>query len=154
MRDIGEILEQAREVYGKKNQILVAIEELNELACVLAKYPRYENSDKATKDLHNKVIDEFADVLIVLDHVHSIFEITDEELVDRIEKKTARLERWLSHSNSMEETTRDRVVDKPADNTSGCKPCKRAKTERSYNEYCVHCLKARSTDGEYPFFEK
>ena len=31
--EVTKVLERAREVYGNKNQILVSIEELNELAC-------------------------------------------------------------------------------------------------------------------------
>ena len=38
-----KVLEEARNTYGSKNQILVCMEELNELACVLAKYPRYDD---------------------------------------------------------------------------------------------------------------
>lgn len=32
--EMSKILKQARDTYGNKNQILVCIEELNELACV------------------------------------------------------------------------------------------------------------------------
>ena len=47
-----EILKRARDTYGNKNQILVCIEELNELACVLAKFPRYNNEEDAVEKLH------------------------------------------------------------------------------------------------------
>ena len=55
--EMGEILSKARETYGNKNQILVCIEELNELACVLAKYPRYDDDKEAVRDLYSKAID-------------------------------------------------------------------------------------------------
>lgn len=45
-------LQQCRETYGDTAQILVSIEELNELACVLAKYPRYDDSKQARTELH------------------------------------------------------------------------------------------------------
>ena len=48
----AEKLEKARKTYGNKNQIMVCMEELCELACVLAKYPRYEDETKATQGEH------------------------------------------------------------------------------------------------------
>ena len=59
---IKATLEKARQTYGNKNQIMVCMEELNELSCVLAKFPRYEDEQKATQDLHDKALDEVADV--------------------------------------------------------------------------------------------
>lgn len=105
-----EILCRAREVYGNNNQILVAIEELNELACVCAKYPRYEDQVRALYELRGKVLDEVADVCIVLDHIQAIFNITDEEVLERATRKAQRVDRWLHDSSSMEQTTRDRKV--------------------------------------------
>lgn len=104
------ILKKAREVYGDKNQILVAIEELNELACICAKYPRYTNKEKAVTELREKVIDELADVCIVMDHIEAIFDVTDTDIWMRALKKGERVERWLKASTSMEQTTRDRKV--------------------------------------------
>lgn len=103
-------LMRAREIYGYSNQILVAMEELNELAAVLAKYGRYSEHDKALHALKDKVIDEVADVLNVIDHIQAIFDISDENLVLRCEQKAQRLERWLSNSNDLEYTTVDRAV--------------------------------------------
>jgi len=108
---ILEVLQKARDTYGNKNQIMVAIEELNELACILCKYPRYEEHDKAIEELKEKVVDEVADVLIVLNHIVNIFELSYTDDIDpRIEKKTERLSRWLEKSESMEQTTIDREV--------------------------------------------
>ena len=104
------ILERARATYGNKNQIMVCIEELNELACVLAKYPRYEDEKKAALTLYDKVLDEVADVEIILEHVKAIFEIDPTGLKLRKVSKLERLNRWLSKSNGMEQTTVDRSV--------------------------------------------
>lgn len=108
--DILQDLSEARKIYGNKNQILVCMEELNELACVLAKYPRYEDEMKATQELHDKVLDEVADVMVILNHVQSIFGLSEEEVNNRILVKIERLKRWLLHSNSMQETIDDRSV--------------------------------------------
>lgn len=105
-----EVLAKARETYGDTAQILVSTEELCELAAVCSKYPRYETKEKAQDELHDKAVDEVADVLIVLDHVISIFGLTPVDIGDRVAKKIGRLDRWLHTSNSMEQTTRDREV--------------------------------------------
>ena len=105
------VLLKARKTYGNKNQILVCIEELNELACVLAKYPRYEDEKKATKELYQKALDEVADVYIILEHVKKIFHISEVDLSERMSKKVSRVSRWLNHSTSMQESIDDRTVE-------------------------------------------
>lgn len=104
------VLSVARSTYGETGQILVALEELCELAAVCAKYPRYDDKDKARQELHEKAVDEVADVLIVLDHIVSIFRITPEEVQSRAARKIERLHRWLCASDRMEQTTVDREV--------------------------------------------
>lgn len=146
-----EVLKKAREIYGSKNQILVCMEELNELACVLAKYPRYEEESVATKELHDKALDEVADVLIILDHVQNIFGLTDTEIRSRISHKIDRLSRWLSNSESMQETIDDRKVENP------CKGCVRDIKDKStivWDTYCRPCYQAQATEGIAPFFCK
>ena len=148
--DILQDLSKAREVYGNKNQILVCMEELNELACVLAKYPRYENETQATQELHNKVLDEVADVMVILNHVQNIFGLSDEEVNGRILAKIERLKRWLLHSNSMQETVEDRTVE-----SSVCSDCKHNRniTDESYDSLCKPCHQAQVTEGIAPFYE-
>lgn len=104
------ILARARATYGDVAQLLVSIEELNELACVCAKYPRYNNRYDALDKLYEKAVDEVADTLIVLDHIINIFGITDERLKSRIKAKCERLNRWLEDSKDLQHTTEDREV--------------------------------------------
>lgn len=139
-----DVLEKARDTYGNKNQILVCIEELNELACVLAKFPRYNNEDDAVEKLHYDVLDEVADVTIILNHVKSILQITDEEVDDRVDKKIARLNRWLNKSTSMQQTTEDRAVE------VGCDSCGRKIMQET--EMCATCRATSCTEGRYPFY--
>lgn len=106
-----QILRQCRDTYGDTAQILVSIEELNELACVLAKYPRYDDSTKAVTELKDKALDEVADVIIVLDHIVNILKLTDIEVTKRIEKKVQRVTRWLDTNNKFSQTLVDRVVE-------------------------------------------
>lgn len=106
-----EILAKARRTFGDTTQILVAMEELCELACVCAKYPRYENSSNAKEELHNKAIDELADVTVVINHIINIMDIDPYEVEKRISGKVARVERWVNKSSSMQITTEDRKVE-------------------------------------------
>lgn len=110
-----EILKKARDTYGDTTQILISVEELCELACVCAKFPRYEDSDVARKKLHTQALDEVADTLIVLDHIVNIFDLTPVEVGERVEAKIARLDRWLHTSTSQSQTMIDRKVDEHPD---------------------------------------
>ena len=105
------VLKKARDTYGDTTQILVSVEELNELSCVCAKFPRFEDPDTARKELHSKAIDEVADVLIILDHIISIFDLTPVDIGERINAKVARVERWLEKSQSQSQTMIDRTVE-------------------------------------------
>lgn len=140
------VLETARKVYGNKNQILVCIEELNELACVLAKFPRYDNEAEAKMKLTDAVLDEVADVMIILDHVQKIFELDDESIADRIGKKIERLHRWLVTSNSMQQTLEDRTVGKVS-----CETCQNWQNT-DYN-MCKTCMSTEGTEGVRPFYK-
>lgn len=109
---INQILQRARDTYGYANQITVSIEELCELATVLAKYPRYASHEQANADLHEKVVDELADVTVVCNHIQTIFGITDSELMEHINRKLERLTRWLDNgpTSTLEDTLQDREV--------------------------------------------
>lgn len=148
--EMGEILKKAREVYGNNNQILVCIEELNELACVLAKYPRYENETEATQELYDKALDEVADVYTILEHVKAIFNISEKAVLERRFLKVDRVRKWLSHSNSMQETIEDRVL-------RCCKTCQKNETDNAsvtYDNCCASCLKAQATEGIAPYWRE
>lgn len=151
--EMQEILRKARKTYGNKNQILVCIEELNELACVLAKYPRYTDEEQAKKELYSKALDEVADVYTVLEHIKAIFDISEEALWQRRGVKVGRVQRWLSHSTSMNETITDRDVEPAGENAPMCSGCIHVVdfTEATYRDKCVHCLKAQATEGTAPF---
>lgn len=149
--EMDEVLRKARQVYGNKNQIMVCIEELNELACVLAKYPRYADEKKATQELHDKALDEVADVYTILEHVKKIMDITEDELLQRRMLKVNRVKKWLSHSDSMQETVDDRELES-SELEGVCGDCMNVPLdERTYDSTCVHCLKAQATEGIAPF---
>lgn len=105
-----EVLKRARETYGNGNQIQVSIGELCELGAVCSKFHRYKTREGARKALYGEVLDELADVLIVLDHIAEIFEVDPRDLERRVDGKVQRLEKWLDTSSDMEQTTRYREV--------------------------------------------
>lgn len=109
--EMYRLLETAQATYGYANQVVVAIEELCELGAVLSKYPRYDLHDDAMAALKDKVVEEVADVLIMMQHIQMIFGITPTELGDMTDKKLNRLKRWLENDNkSFQHTTEDRAV--------------------------------------------
>ena len=108
--EMNKLLTKTRDTYGNKNQILVAMEELCELSAALAKFPRYEDEQDAINKTRGSVLDEVADVFIVLNHVTQIFGLTNEDIESRMDKKLERLSRWLDTAESFEQTTKDRTI--------------------------------------------
>ena len=106
-----QILHRARVTYGAHKQIGVAAEECTELAKELIKAFRYDSFDDVVKNTKESVVDEVADVLIVLDHVFNLFNITAGDIQPHITKKLQRLEYWLDNSDSIEFTTQCRSID-------------------------------------------
>ena len=106
-----KLLATAQETYGYANQITVAVEELCELGQVLCKYPRYDFHDDAVKALKSKVVEETADVFIMLNHIIMIFGIQPDELDNMMDIKLGRLKRWIENDNkSFQHTTEDRSI--------------------------------------------
>lgn len=105
-----QTLQRARETYGPHKQIGVAAEECTELAKELIKAFRYDSFDDVVKNTKENVVDEVADVLIVLDHVLKLYNITTQDLQPHVTKKLQRLEYWLDNSDSIEFTTKCREI--------------------------------------------
>lgn len=105
-----QILELARKTYGAHKQIGVAAEECTELAKELIKAFRYDDFNDAVKNTKEQVVDEVADVLIVLDHVIELYKIKERDLIPYIYKKVDRLNYWLQNSDSIEFTTKSRSI--------------------------------------------
>jgi NTP pyrophosphatase (non-canonical NTP hydrolase) len=105
------ILARAQNTYGYANQVSVAAEECCELAAVCNKYVRYPDHDSACVDLRQKLVNETADVVVILNHLYMIFNITPEEQEKAIDAKLARLVRWMDKSPDLFQSTIDRVVD-------------------------------------------
>lgn len=81
----SQVLEKAIEVYGKDLQKQVAIEEMAELTKEICK-------DFRGKGNREHIIEEIADVCIMLDQLMIIYGIETNEMLGEIDIKTARLE--------------------------------------------------------------
>lgn len=81
----SKVLEKAIKVYGKDLQKQVAIEEMAELTKEICK-------DFRGKGNREHIIEEMADVCIMLDQLMIIYDIETNEMLDEIDIKTARLE--------------------------------------------------------------
>lgn len=150
-----KLLKRAQDTYGNANQMSVVTEECCELGQVSAKYSRYPDhksfceSMYKGKTLREHIIEEVGDVIVCLNHLMGMFEITNEELDATINPKLERLEGWLDASNSMYQTTIDRevnttriFVDKKYRKPKVVKSCKHQGTP--YEEECARC------DGNLP----
>lgn len=80
--------------YGIKMQSLVAVEELSELQKAITKLIRYpEKSTKSLeyKGLRSNLVEEMADVLIVMDQMKYYYGVSDDEINKIIQAKQERM---------------------------------------------------------------
>lgn len=78
-----EIVSRSLNTYGNGMQLVVCMEELSELTQAISKEIR-------GKDSRNNVIEEIADVLICIEIIKQVFEITDEDIGSWIKYKQER----------------------------------------------------------------
>lgn len=115
-------LASARQIYGSRNQLAVAAEECNELAIAVLKFMRYADEKEGIEATKKSVLEERADVEIILNHIDAIYGLSPEMVRGAMFCKIARLQRWLDKTNSMEYTMVDREVDDSHLNKS-CEGC-------------------------------
>lgn len=85
-----KVLEQAILTYGRESQLNIAIEEMSELTKEICKYKR-RNENQA------EIIEEMADVYIMLEQMKMIFGISEQQINEQIDFKVARLEGRLKN---------------------------------------------------------
>jgi len=83
------VIRRVIDVFGHEYQTHVASEELGELNQQLMKYLRGMGN-------HDRLVEEYADVVICLLEVREMYNITEAELQDAINGKLARLESRLN----------------------------------------------------------
>ena len=72
-----EILQKAINTYGEQPQVDVAIEEMSELTKALLKYRR--NEDMSVDRRLNNILEEIADVQIMLEQLRMIYGSTEKQ---------------------------------------------------------------------------
>lgn len=92
----NKITERAIALYGGESQSMAAMEECAELAQAISKCIREPHDEEARKHL----VEEMADVLICLQQLKSIYEVSDLELDFWTASKLGRLERRLNHGKN------------------------------------------------------
>lgn len=87
-----DVLEKAIKFYGKDKQMIVAIEELSELQKEICKWQRGIGN-------YDHVVEEVADVIVMIEYLKLIFEINDKELEKAIDYKLKRLDDNINKAN-------------------------------------------------------
>lgn len=88
------------ETYGNNIQKVVAMEECAELIQAISKDIRYRYTDgfndEKSKMIHNGIVTEIADVVIMIEQLKIIYNIDKKELEDEINSKIERMEKRLN----------------------------------------------------------
>lgn len=84
--------------YGAELQQMVACEELAELIRAISKMRRAAASGGEDWEAYGNLVEELADVLIVLDQIQAIYQIPDHEIQYVVFKKCARQEERIRDS--------------------------------------------------------
>ena len=88
-----EIEGRAIRTYGEQPQVDVTIEEMSELTKAILKYRRAENKNKNEAEyLEDDIIEEIADVQIMLDQMRIIFGDTSSQEEYKLNRLWARME--------------------------------------------------------------
>lgn len=96
MPETSKIIERAVATFGGELQSMVAMEECAELAQAISKCIREPHDEEARKHL----VEEMADVMICLEQLKRIYDVSDLELDFWTASKLARLERRLNQGEN------------------------------------------------------
>ena len=88
-----ELLKRIIETYGIENQMLQCIEEMGELIQAINKYRRAKGSSSCI-DSYKQVIEEIADVQIMIEQMRLMFDgaAVDEVIAEKLERMRGRLD--------------------------------------------------------------
>lgn len=92
----NKITEKVIATYGRELQSMVAMEECAELVQAISKCIREPHDEEARKHL----VEEMADVLICMQQLKRIYDVSDFELDAWTASKMGRLERRLNHGEN------------------------------------------------------
>lgn len=90
--EFDNVIEMAIETYGHTPQKIVAMEELSELIKEISK-------DLRGQDNIENILEEMADVFIMLEQLRVMYGLTDYDIQEAIDKKLERLEKRLANED-------------------------------------------------------
>ena len=93
-----EILQAAIDTYGKKSQCAMAMEECGELVQAINKVCREFSYSR-----RDNLIEEIADVLIMIEQLKLMFDLSDREISIMRDRKLQRLERRIRERRTNDE---------------------------------------------------
>ena len=88
-----EILQKAVDTYGRRMQEDICIEEMSELTKALIKCCRVKQEHEESETAEENVLEEIADVQIMLDQMRIIYGDTSEQEEFKVNRLKERLER-------------------------------------------------------------
>ena len=94
-----DILRKAIETYGKDAQMDMMIEEMSELTKALLKYRRAGADESAKKKAEENILEEIADVHIVLEQMEMIFD-KGNDVFNIVAQKIERLDKRIKEQNN------------------------------------------------------
>ena len=89
------VIENALDKWGSMSELVVTIEELSELQKEVTKQIRNEGTME-------NLVEDMADVYIVMEYLKMIFATTDDDINKEVEKKLNRLENRLNSENEQQ----------------------------------------------------
>lgn len=95
-----EIMQKAIDTYGAENQCLKVVEEMSELTKALMKVRFVKKGGVQYDILLDSIAEEMADVEIMLEQLHMIYQ-NDNKVNEYRQKKIERLERRLNGHNGV-----------------------------------------------------
>lgn len=93
--EVDKTLIAAIEKYGVNSQLNVVIEEMSELTKEICK-------NRRGRENKNEIVEELADVYIMLEQLRIIFNIDDDEIIAMKEKKIRRLKTKLENESNLD----------------------------------------------------
>ena len=84
--------------YGEPRQIAKVCEELSELSVALLRVQ--DKPFSATKEERQNILEEYCDVVLVLNHIDTIFDFPEEDLKNMFQKKFLKAKTYLENSKN------------------------------------------------------
>ena len=118
-----KIMKKALEKNGKLRQSVIAMEECSELIKAISKMIRYSYDEDLNSVYRDNLIEEMADVYIILDELKMMYNILEFDIEEMIKRKIDREEgRICDGCNCSPSCLKDKEVKKEGENNEKFRP--------------------------------